>query len=283
MNGVLLAAISVGICIQQVAKKAYNSKGGGAFTFSAAGAAFSLIIYLLTGGGSLNFTGEIIPYALGFALTYSMALIGSFLAVKYGPLSISSLVMQYSLLIPTVYGLTVLGEPVKLTLLIGLALLGISLFLVNKKSKEQGVRLSFKWAICVLVNFVGNGGCSTIQKVQQLDFNGAYKSEFMLIAIAISVVVLFVAALFTEKDRVGYNLKTGLGWYALCGLANGGVNFGTMVLANRMSASLMFPIISAGGIIATSLVSVFFYKERLSAHQLVGLILGIVAIVAMNI
>ena len=56
-----------------------------------------------------------------------------------------------------------------------------------------------------------------------------------------------------------------------------------MLCAVIMNASIMFPIISAGGIIGTSLVSVLFYKEKLTKMQYAGLVLGIGAIVLLNI
>lgn len=49
-----------------------------------------------------------------------------------------------------------------------------------------------------------------------------------------------------------------------------------------MPVSLMFPIISAGGIAATFVISQVFYKEKLSKLQLVGFILGTVSVVLLN-
>lgn len=55
-----------------------------------------------------------------------------------------------------------------------------------------------------------------------------------------------------------------------------------MILSNTVPASVMFPFIAAGGIIATALVSMFVYKEKLSTQQKIGFVLGILAIVALN-
>ena len=60
------------------------------------------------------------------------------------------------------------------------------------------------------------------------------------------------------------------GWYiALAfGAANGAVNLFVMILSNIMPVSLMFPLISAGGIIITYLISKFIYKENLTKNYL---------------
>lgn len=60
------------------------------------------------------------------------------------------------------------------------------------------------------------------------------------------------------------------------------VNYLVLVLSNKMPASVMFPVISAGGVLLSALVSVMIYKEKLSAWQWLGIILGIIAIVALN-
>jgi multidrug transporter EmrE-like cation transporter len=70
----------------------------------------------------------------------------------------------------------------------------------------------------------------------------------------------------------------------LCGAANGAVNLFVILLStNKMNPSLMFPLISAGGIVITSLVSIFVYKEKLSLLQYIGVVMGIGAIVFMNL
>ena len=70
---------------------------------------------------------------------------------------------------------------------------------------------------------------------------------------------------------------------ALCGIANGAMNLFVMLLSTRMNASLMFPVFSAGGIILTWTVSRFVYKEKLALGQNLALVLGILAVVFMNL
>lgn len=61
------------------------------------------------------------------------------------------------------------------------------------------------------------------------------------------------------------------------------VNFLVLVLSVRMDASVMFPIISAGGIVATYLVSLLVYKEKMTPQQTVGTFIGVVSIVVLNL
>ena len=105
----------------------------------------------------------------------------------------------------------------------------------------------------------------------------------MLLALAVVAVILFGLALFIERETLWLHLKRGFVWYGLCGSANGLVNLLVLALSLSVPASVMFPIVSAGGILLTTLLSVTMYKEKLSRNQLIGLGLGIAAIVALNL
>lgn len=281
----LLTASVIGCTIQQIAKKAYNKKiAGGTFTFTAMSILFALVIFIISAGGKFNFNLEILPFALGFALSYGAASIGYFLAIGTGPLSITSLLVQYSLIIPTIYGLCT-GDKASPFLYVGLGLLFISLFLVNIEKKGEEKKIV--WGIFALLAFFGNGLCSTVQKAQQDVFvteqnPDGYKSEFMIIALVVSFMAIAVSALIFERKGLGKKLKTGAHWYIICGLANGLVNLFVLMLA-KYPASIVFPVISAGGIVATALVGIFIYKEKLSFLQIIGMVLGTASIIFLNL
>ena len=188
---------------------------------------------------------------------------------------------SYSLIIPTFYGLFFLGEEVGLLFYIGLALLCISLFLMN--AKHTGARIALPWIIVVFLAFLSNGVCSTVQMVQQKTFNGEYKSETMIIALFTVFLIMLVLSLVRQKKEIAPAVKKGGLIAAACGIINGLCNFLVMILAVRMDASLMYPIISAGGILLTGLVSLLLYKEKLSREQYLALLLGTASVVLMNI
>jgi len=283
MESVLLALTVLSVCLQSIAKKAYNQKKeGGAFTFTAASVLFALLVFLIVGKGRFELEARALWYSLFFALSYSTASVFTYLAISAGSLSLTSLIVQYSLIIPTFYGLIALNEPISFVLIAGLVLLCISLVLVNSEGSVEK-KITLKWGLFAFLSFAGNGVCSTVQKAQQIRFDGMYKSEFMIIALLISAVMIFAVAFITEKSEVREHLKKGAVYYALCGVANGLANFFVLTLSNTVPASVMFPIIAAGGIVLTALISIFIYKEKLSLQQKIGFVLGILAIILLNI
>ncbi|MBE6762457.1 MAG: hypothetical protein E7551_09295 [Ruminococcaceae bacterium] len=202
------------------------------------------------------------------------------LAIAYGSLSLTSLFISYSLMIPTFYGL-IIGDTVSTGFIPGMLLLVISLFLTNKSNEKA--KISLKWIICVFLSFLGNGMCTVVQKMQQIASNGAYKNEFMIVALAIVTVVMLIMSILKERTEIKFFAKVGWHWAIICGALNGMVNLFVMILSGKMPVSLMFPLISAGGLIVTYIVSRFFYKEKLTKIQFIGFIFGLMAVVFLNV
>ena len=284
MNFILLCLIIICISVQNVAKKSYNLRvGGGVYSFCAGSALAALVVFFITSGGRLDFNVETLWWSMAFALSYIVGVVASIYAIKCGPLSLTSLFIACSLIIPTLYGLAFLGEPTSEWLVIGILLRFCSLVLVNIEKKTSERRITLKWGICVLVASVGNGACSTVQKLQQISSGGLYKSELMIVALIISVLVMATMTAFAERKNALVQCKRGFWHFTLCGVANGVVNYLVLVLSNRLPASVMFPIISAGGVVLASLIAISFYKEKLQWQQWLGMLLGILAIVALNL
>ena len=282
INALLLTASVITESVQGVIKKIYTdkNKGSGIFTFSAFTALASCLFFVVT-GGSMTFNPEVIPYSLGFAASYCIGMIFCLLSIKHGTLSFTALITSYSLVIPTFFSLAFLGESASVFFWIGFALLVISLLFINGKSGK--IKITPSWIIYIILAFVGYGGCATVQTVQQRVFTGAYKNEFMALALAIVTVVFFIITFIAERDVFIPSLRHAPLLSLLCGSANGATNYLVMVLVTSMQASIVFPVISGGCIVITWLVSKLIYKESLTIKQNTALILGIASVVLMNL
>ena len=284
MQYLWLTLVVVLCTLQSITKKQYNVKHNGtnAFLFSAITSFFAVIVFIIIGWGNLHFDPAVLPYSIGFALSHGSASLGLFLAIKYGSLSITMLVSSYSLIIPTVYGIIALGEKLKVVGYAGIVLLFISLFLIRNKDNGEKKKGNLKWIIFLIIAFVGNGMCSTVQKMQQIAFDEAYKNEFMIMALLISTTILTLASLYDRKSFKN-EFAGCIPMGAVTGLANGVTNFLVMVLAGLIPTAILFPVISAGGIVLGFILAMTIYKERLSKTQLVGYALGVASVILLNI
>ena len=282
MDWLLLLTVIVGMSAQSIAKKEYNKRlSGGRFIFSAAATVIAGLFFLFLGIDDFSYQSEMLIYSILFAVSFATATVCSFFAIANGPLSLTSLVTQYSLIIPTFYGLLFLDEKVGKWLVVGLILLFFSILFIN--FTKGGQKITLKWAIFAFLAFVGNGMCSTVQKVQQTAFDGAGKNEFMSVALFMAAVGMLVFVFISERKDAAVSIKKGALWMVLCGVANAVVNLFVMILSNSMPASIMFPLISAGGIIMSAAVSIFVYKEKLTPVQMIGLALGTASVIFLNL
>lgn len=158
-------------------------------------------------------------------------------------------------------------------------MLCLSLFLLN--AKKEKTKVNVKWVIFLVMAFVGNGMCSTIQKFQQLNSAGLYKNEFMIIALAISALTMFVVSFFAEKSKS--DLKLLVKYSVPNGLFNGAVNFLILVLTGLIPNAILFPSVSAGGIALSCIMAILIYKEKLSLQQKIGYIIGTVSVILLNL
>jgi len=220
-----------------------------------------------------------------FGINYALYFIFQLWAIKNGKISIISLILSYSLLIPTLFGIIFFGEYPDLYFFIALALLFISLFLINyKKNEEKSTRKKIynKWIIFVIIAFICNGTCSVVQSYQQKNCNGLFKAEFMIIAM-IFVFVLNIILLFLNKKNALNSIKKGWHLSIMCGLFNALVNLLIMKIVIILPVSLVFPLLSAGSILFTYILSKLFFKETLTKLQNIGFIIGLFSIILFNI
>ena len=287
MEILLLTLIIFGILSQNVCLSAYTKRNGerGIFALTALIALAAFAVFFFAGGFSYTFAWRYVPYSVGFALSYASANLFASLAIREGSLSLTGLVTSYALLVPALYGMIFLHEPIGVWKIVGILLLAVSLFLINieKKAGEGERKITLRWAIFAFLAFLGNGFCSTTQKMEQAAFGGEGAVEFMLIALALVFVIFFTLSFIKERKDWKEALPRGCVFGLLCGLANGACNFLVVLLNPRMPASVMYPLISAGGIVVTTLVSVLIFKERLSRSQWLGMAIGVTSIVFLNL
>ena len=280
MGFVYVLLISVFTSVQAIFKKAYARRGG-VFIFGSIQAVAACLFFFVREGFTVNFSTDVLPYAIGFGLSYCAVIIFSHLAIRIGSMSLTSLATSYSLLIPTAYGLLFDSDTVGWLFYVGLVLLVVSLFLINYPS--GGISVTPVFALFALLALVGNGLCSIFQTVQTTAFAGRYDGGFMIVALLIALVVFLSLSFACERREIIPSLGRGVHLMVLCGIANAAVNLFVMLAAQIMDKSLMFPMISAGGIILTWLVATFIYKERMNMKQNIGMLLGIASVVFFNI
>ena len=290
MNYMLLGVIALFVTVQNIFKQKYNDRVKGVVLFFSGLCSFFAMLFFIVINRDWSYRAELLLPSFGFGLSYAAASVCTVMAIRYGSLAKTSLIISCSLLIPSFYGIIFLREPIGWSLVVGTVLLVVALVLTNyqkasAEDEKQGYCL-WKWIIFVFFAFVGNGMCSTVQKMEGLKYGDEGKNMFMIVALAMATVMLFGVALLMREERAIMQVSLRRGWWlgASSGIINGLTNALVMLLnARNMPASVMFPVISGGGIVLIFLYATLVRKEKFNPRQVVGFALGVISIVLLNL
>ena len=282
MIGITFGVFSQNICAKQFYKRNQdNSKAIFVYCFIMTLGAFFVATIAMAVQASWN-PGTLL-YAGIFAICYLCAIIFIALAIQSGPLSLSSLLQSLSLIIPTVYGLIVLQEKLSMLGWIGIICLLISVITTNIYKK--GNKPTKCWFVFILLACFGNGLCSVVQKAHQIAYGDMFSTLFMSFAMGIAVIVTGILVLYIEKAKKTNIFKFVHGniYAGFSGVLNAAVNLSMLFLAAQIPAAILYPTVTAGGIVLAFIVSIFFYKERLSLLQYICYTAGVVAVILLNL
>ena len=287
MNYFLLFLTALFIVFQKVIQDRYNAKcRSGVFLFSGMISFFAMCFFMAVNRNWV-WSSELIIPAVSFGLSYAAATVFVVLAIKCGSLAKTTLITSYSLLVPAFAGLIILREPLGIPMIAGMILLVLSLWLTNHRKKSADTpkeKISLKWLVFVLLGFVGNGMCSTVQKLAPHYLGADVNLTLSTIAaLGLSTVVLVAASFLTRETDLKSTLKVGGPLSLFCGLFNGAVNYLAIYLNQFIPASVMFPVLSAGELILIVPYSLLVRRERFTAKQWVGFGVGVVSVVLLNL
>ena len=281
----VLAAAAVNQ-FESILIKKYNErydKGGMIFTsvVSLFSMLFFVIADLVADENKFTFTPEIVLCGAVAGVAFCAASVLTFVALGCGSFVLTRLVLSYGVLIAVFHGLF-LGERLSAFGIAGVALVLVSLFLV--KGKDEGtVKTTKKWVITIGLSVLLAGAFGILQRQQQRRFDHFYDNEFMMIALGVSAVILFIGGLIKDGRDVGYILVKGGPYACGAGLSNGATNFLTLFAYSLAPMSIVAPLNSGAGIVVSFIVAKLLFREKFSALQYVGVVLGGVALILFNL
>ncbi len=234
------------------------------------GAALLMFGCIFVFGFDLHIPTVLYSFIYGLALFFS-SLFG-YLALKNGSMALTSLIVSYSVIIPCLFGVIVLHEEITVLQIFGIFLLLLSMLLINKKSEHTvSKRL---WFIYVSITFICNGVCSVIQKVHQSEYPARYINEFNLCSLTVTFILFLTASLIKGKS---YS-KAGRLPAIISGLLMGTANYLTLLLASKINATVLFPLISVFSMLCNVVVSKLYFKDTFRLVQLLGIGLGVLSV-----
>lgn len=271
---------------ESIAVRTYAKRhGSGGMLMNAIVALFAALFFLVTDTDGFYAPIEMLPLALINACLFGAGFYFTFISYRIGPFGLTRLLSGFSLLFSIFYGIFSLGEKPNVLTYIGIVAIFASMVLINYKKKgdddEKGV--SLKWFICIMTSVIANGFIAILTRMQQIRFNDACSNEFQFISIGGSFLILAVLGIILDRDKLPYILKHGSLYGLIGGVFNGAKNFLTLVIYTLLPLSVLSPMKTGLNMIATFAMALLYYKERYTKRQMIGVGLGVAAIILLAI
>lgn len=226
----------------------------------------------------------VLPYAILFAVCFAACMIGNIYALKTGPVVLTSLAIQLSLVGVSAWGFIFWNTPVTWLTAIGLALIVISIWLCLYTGEKDQKKINAKWILFALLAFFGNAGASITQRTQQMEFDGKYGNFLMAAATGIATLICLALYLIGEKGDTRKLVKTSWYYPVLGGGMNVMLNVCVILLAtSSLSPSIIYPVLAVGGLMIVTIFSKFVFKENMRWWQWLGVGIGAIAVGLLSI
>ena len=233
---------------------------------------------------NFSFDSGVLWYSALFSICYTVTNIGGINALKHGPAALTSSIIGLSLILATIWGFFFWGSKVTFPVIIGLVLVVCSIFLCLYTKEKDSKNISLKWIFYVSLAFFGNAGATIVQRTQQIEYGGQHGNMLMTFALGFSVIAYLFIYLKSDRSDSPAMLKASWWIPILAGALNVALNLFVMLMAlTDLSPSLIYPVVSVGGLAVVTVFSLFVFKEKMTRQQWIGVAIGAVAVVLLSI
>lgn len=273
---------------QFIALNAYQDKNGKSFRsiffFCAIFSLTGAVVFFALNGFNVSFSWYTLLFALSAAVIQILLQITGIKALSMGRVEIYTLFnVAGSMSVAYIFGITYFQEAIKVEHLIGVGLVLIALLVpvIYEKQSRKKSRALF-WIMCILV-FLSNGFFGAINKIHIVSGQGLSIKEYMfymyLCMFLITSISFGLAALFKKGDSKTLLNPRGFFFAFLYGLVNSVGMFLQYSYADKVPASILFPLSNGGALVFGLIIGCIAYKKKPTIPDIIQISIGIVGMI----
>ena len=283
MDYLMLVLASLLLAVYFSINKVYQKQNGTslrtASAFNSLIGLFTAIIFFGVNGFKINVTWYSLIMATIYATLIMVYTVLSFKLLKEGSMALYTLfLMTGGMLLPYVFGLIFLNEPFSWPKTIGLVVIMSGVVLSNLKSKSS---TNATVLILCLIVFVLNGFVSITSKIHQSVniFPTVNTNEFVILTGFVKFIGAGFLFLISKKDDGELTEKrpNAILLIIVLTLASAvvqGISSSLQLMsAIKLPASVLYPFITGGTIIFSSIAGVLLFKDKLSKQLIISIAL----------
>lgn len=201
-------------------------------------------------------------------------------AMATGPVSYTVFYFSASMLIPVILNVLIWKESLTWGRIAGVLLFLVAFYLIQVTGVSNEKKADKKWILLCLGVFVTNGLLAVMPRVYYQAAPGGSATLLMACGfLAASVLCVIQKDFWRKGQHIGKSA-----WLPILGIAIGTAmgNLTTTYLAARIPNTILFPLVCGGLVVVSTIVSRVFFKEKLSKGGMIGLFIGLLAVVFIN-
>lgn len=267
-------------------KKVRLSSAAAVYLFNLLSCAVWLLLLFFINGFQLHITVQTLLFGLLYGVTQALFIFFKTAAMNSGPMSVTTLIGNASLLLSVFVCYFCWSEPISGGDVIGLALLLGGIFLATYQKSNTAI--SKRWYPFSLLFLITAAGVGLSFKAYAKAGGNAINDMMLVAALTMLLSYLFLctacALIDKRKGAPRAAVRTQFCLYALAaGALSCLYNRLNIRLASELAAVVFFPVFNGGVVILSALLAALFFRERLSKKQALGMGLGVIGICMIGI
>lgn len=278
MHYIMLAATAMVLAVDFALNKLYQRKNGvspaAGLRFNALLGLFTAVLYFAVNGFNTEFTVYSFVMAGVLNLFVTVYNIIGFRILKSGTMALYTLfLMSGGMVLPYIFGIFALNEPLSLLRTAALILILIGVILSNSGNKQINTK---DFLLCVAVFFL-NGLVSIVMKLHQTDtgFETVGETEFLILGGIFRFLFSGLVYLFIPKDSdSSVKSKSALFYIAIVSAGLGGLScLLQLIAASNLPATVLYPFVTGGTIVLSTITGILVFREKVSKKLIASVIL----------
>lgn len=249
---------------------------------------FGGIIYFVLSGFTLPAAPDAWALGLAFGVCMAASSIGYAEAMHNGPFSLTNIINSCNVLIPILVGCIAFREQLSSFHIVGILLLLVTFVLSGVGPKGEKREIKPIWYPLILLSFLGNGfGAVILSAYSKLPYPGTNNS-FMAAGFLFGALLLLLYVLFYKARNPGTVVALQPSWLlaiflTISTLGIFGCNSLLIRLAGVYPSSMLYPVYNGTSSVLACVASCILFREHMDKKKLLTVILGIVAVVLLNL
>ena len=232
----------------------------------------SLLIFLVF--GVKNVSLETILYGVSIGVLTTIFQLFYTKAMKNGPVSITSLVANMQIILPTLFSAIVYKDEFGVLKILGVVFLFGSMFLLLRPKNGDKTK---SWIFLVVTTFFAGGISSIVQKIQGEGDYSAQRNQMLffcyLTAGVLSMIILIINAIKGKKPTFKLSLKP-LGFMLGLGVTLCAYQVLLVYLISIVAGTILYPLHNVTVVLFTAIMGFVFFKEKFDKISLIGVIVS---------